>query len=472
MPVSPAISNLALRVATETKSIRTLVNGNSADLSSLTTTAKGNLVLAINEVNGKAPSQGTEAAAGILELATAAETTLGTDNTRAVHPAGLKVELDKKANTSALALTAFSTDAANLTGTLPSSVLPPLAINDTFVVASQAAMLALTAQRGDVAKRTDNSRTYILAADAPTVLANWVEITSSGDVISVAGRTGAVVLTKTDVGLANVDNTADTAKPVSTAQQTALNGKENAVTAGTTAQYYRGDKTWATHDKASVGLANVDNTADTAKPVSTAQQTALNAKENTVTAGLTTQYYRGDKTWVVLDKTAVGLANVDNTSDAAKPVSTATQTALNAKEAAITAGTTAQYWRGDKTWQALTKTSVGLDQVDNTSDVNKPVSSATQTALNAKAATVHTHTLADLPSAWAKMSVRAATTANITLSAPQTVDTIALVAGDRVLVKNQTSCFTERHLHRRRRCLDEGSRRRHVCGDRWRYCQR
>ena len=38
----------------------------------------------------------TETAAGIVELATAAETTTGTDNTRAVHPAGLKVELDKK----------------------------------------------------------------------------------------------------------------------------------------------------------------------------------------------------------------------------------------------------------------------------------------------------------------------------------------------------------------------------------------
>lgn len=39
----------------------------------------------------------TEGAAGTVELATAAETTTGTDNTRAVHPAGLKVELDKKA---------------------------------------------------------------------------------------------------------------------------------------------------------------------------------------------------------------------------------------------------------------------------------------------------------------------------------------------------------------------------------------
>jgi len=38
----------------------------------------------------------SETATGHVELATAAETTTGTDNTRAVHPAGLKVELDKK----------------------------------------------------------------------------------------------------------------------------------------------------------------------------------------------------------------------------------------------------------------------------------------------------------------------------------------------------------------------------------------
>lgn len=40
----------------------------------------------------------SETAKGIVELATAAETTTGTDDTRAVHPKGLKVELDKKVN--------------------------------------------------------------------------------------------------------------------------------------------------------------------------------------------------------------------------------------------------------------------------------------------------------------------------------------------------------------------------------------
>lgn len=43
----------------------------------------------------------------------------------------------------------------------------------------------------------------------------------SGAVTSVAGRTGVVVLTKSDVGLSNVDNTADASKPVSTLQAAA-----------------------------------------------------------------------------------------------------------------------------------------------------------------------------------------------------------------------------------------------------------
>lgn len=50
-----------------------------------------------------------------------------------------------------------------------------------------------------------------------------------------------------------------------------------------------------------------------------------------------------------------------------------------------------------------------------------------------------TLTLENLPDAAFKRSVRAATTANITLSGTQTMDGIALVAGDRVLVKNQTT---------------------------------
>jgi len=52
-------------------------------------------------------------------------------------------------------------------------------------------------------------------------------------------------------------------------------------------------------------------------------------------SGLAGQYFRGDKTWQTLDKSAVGLGSVDNTSDASKPVSTATQTALDGKQPSL-----------------------------------------------------------------------------------------------------------------------------------------
>lgn len=52
----------------------------------------------------------------------------------------------------------------------------------------------------------------------------WADA-GSGAVSSVAGRTGDVVLTKSDVGLGSVDNTSDANKPVSTAAQTALDAK-------------------------------------------------------------------------------------------------------------------------------------------------------------------------------------------------------------------------------------------------------
>jgi hypothetical protein len=73
-----------------------------------------------------------------------------------------------------------------------------------------------------------------------------------------------------------------------------------------------------------VGLGSVDNTADTAKPVSTAQQTALNLK-----ADLASPTFTG--TVVGITKSMVGLGSVDNTADTAKPVSTAQQTALDLK---------------------------------------------------------------------------------------------------------------------------------------------
>lgn len=236
------------------------LSANLTSLAGTASTAFGRTLLSIADAAAARTALGiasaTEAAEGLAERATTAEVTAGTDDVRFVTPSKLAAKLtawaqplsanlttlagvasgafgrtllgaaDATAAKTSLGLAAVAStgNAADLTGTLPSSVLPPLAVKETFTVASQAAMLALTAQRGDVAIRTDQgNKMYMLISDTPATLADWKLFTGVGDVVSVAGKTGAVTLVKADVGLSAVDNTADAAKPVSTAQQTAIN---------------------------------------------------------------------------------------------------------------------------------------------------------------------------------------------------------------------------------------------------------
>lgn len=237
MSLETNLTNFATRVGTEARALRTLINGNTGDLSGLTTTAKANLVAAINEVVQEIDTIQSGGVATDLESLTDVDLTSPADGHILVHDGVQFVNIlgtsiyevagATSSLQSSLSPVATSGDAADLTGTLPASVLPPLAVNEVFVVASQAEMLSLTAQRGDIAIRTDNARTYILSTDSPSTLVDWMEVTATGDVTSVAGKTGAVTLTKGDVGLSNVDNTSDMNKPVSTATQTALNGKQD-----------------------------------------------------------------------------------------------------------------------------------------------------------------------------------------------------------------------------------------------------
>lgn len=85
-------------------------------------------------------------------------------------------------------------------GKLPEGVIPAVAITDVFVVDSETAMLALNAQVGDIAIRTDINRTYILQRTPASTLANWQEIlVSSNYVTSVNGKSGTVVLGGADI---------------------------------------------------------------------------------------------------------------------------------------------------------------------------------------------------------------------------------------------------------------------------------
>jgi hypothetical protein len=110
----------------------------------------------------------------------------------------------------------------------------------------------------------------------------------------------------------------------------------------------------------------------------------------TVTSGLATKAPIASPTFTGtvsgVTKAHVGLGSVDNTTDANKPVSTAQATAIaTAKSEAITSAGTAADTKVSNAVAGLNKSSVGLSNVDNTTDANKPVSTATQTALDLKA---------------------------------------------------------------------------------------
>lgn len=141
-------------------------------------------------------------------------------------------------------------------------------------------------------------------------------------VTSVNTRTGAVTLAKGDVGLSNVDNTSDANKPVSTAQQTALNAKVDKATLTAKGDLYAATAA-STVTRLGLGTNGQGLVVDTTTP--TGMKWADLVASNAVTS------VAGRTGAVVLTKSDVGLANVDNTSDANKPVSTATQAAINAK---------------------------------------------------------------------------------------------------------------------------------------------
>jgi hypothetical protein len=67
------------------------------------------------------------------------------------------------------------------------------------------------------------------------------QIKSEAPVQSVAGKTGSVSLVKGDVGLGNVDNTADADKPISSATQSALNAKQATLVSGTNIKTINGE---------------------------------------------------------------------------------------------------------------------------------------------------------------------------------------------------------------------------------------
>ena len=199
--------------------------------------------------------------------------------------------------------------------------------------------------------------------------------------------------------------------------------------AGWTRKSYSQVKSSLSLGKGDVGLAAVDNTADTSKPVSTAQQTALDLKQSLSAKGQANGYASlGNDGRVPVGQLPAYVEEVQEYANlGAFPGTGSTSTiyiALNTNKVyrwggtvyveitstpgntdAVSEGSTNLYFTTGRAAAAapvqtvagrsgtvtLTKADVGLSGVDNTSDANKPVSVATQTALDGKAALSHTH---------------------------------------------------------------------------------
>jgi hypothetical protein len=155
----------------------------------------------------------------------------------------------------------------SVSGKIPSSQLPALAITETFVVASQSAQLALTAQEGDVAVRTDQNKSYIHNAGTTGTMSDWQELLTPTDaVLSVNGQTGTVSLSTSDI--AEGSNLYFT---VARVLSSAISGLNSALTGnianadtilqalGKTANHIGSTANPHNVTKSQVGLGNVDN---------------------------------------------------------------------------------------------------------------------------------------------------------------------------------------------------------------------
>ena len=164
------------------------------------------------------------------------------------------------------------------------------------------------------------------------------------DIVPDDNKRVNIVLNKIDVGLSNVDNTSDLDKPISNATQQAINIVKNDVdnlsnsiddlsdsidTLLQTGVYSINGKT------GNVVLKNSDLENDT--NYATEQYVQENGgKIDKILLNNEEQEIVDKVVNLTIDKTTVGLSNVDNTSDLNKPISTQTQTALDGLNQTIT----------------------------------------------------------------------------------------------------------------------------------------
>ena len=180
MSLATVVSDLATRVGTEAKALRTLINGNAADLSALTTTDKTNLVAAINELE-----DAVSAASGIDDGTTGLTTTWSStkiaseidDGTAAliddVTPSAATVYSSTKTDVQIAAATAALVDgspgALDTLNELAAALADDAAFSATIATALGNRVRTDTAAQGLNGTQMTNARTNIDAASATNV---------------------------------------------------------------------------------------------------------------------------------------------------------------------------------------------------------------------------------------------------------------------------------------------------------------
>lgn len=249
-----------------------------------------------------------------------------------------------------------------------------------------------------VLSRIDSSHIYIFVTPSLGEISTFKKQIEQNVTNHKNDQTNPHNVTKAQVGLGNCDNTSDADKPVSTAQATAHTALQNSIdTTQKALDDHKADKE-NPHKvtKAQVGLSEVPNVA-TNDQTPTYKENASLAK---LTSGEKLSTAFGKLSKAVSDfmahikatnphnvtKGQVGLGNCDNTSDADKPVSTAQQAKFDelAKSISGAQGSSDTHAGRTDNPHNVTKLQVGLGNVDDTSDANKPISTATQTALDGK----------------------------------------------------------------------------------------
>jgi hypothetical protein len=300
-------------------------------------------------------------------------------------------------------------------------------VANNFTLKLNIADTSLLLQKSDTSSLSNRINLKANSSDVNNNLAlkaNSSEVTSDLSLkanIASPTFTGTVSgVTKTMVGLGNVDNTSDANKPLSTSAQAALDLKANtsevtsglALKANIASPTFTGTVSGIT--KTMVGLGNTDNTSDANKPVSTATQTVLNFKEDITNKSTTTTLGTSDilyptqkavKTYVdatvsgaTPDADANTMGKIKLAGDLGGTATLPTVPALASKanssdvtaSLALKANLASPTFTG--TVSGITKTMVGLGNADNTSDANKPVSSAAQAAFDLKANTSDVNT--------------------------------------------------------------------------------